>query len=293
MENRVLVVLGMHRSGTSVLAQWLHKCGLNIGDQLHGPYVGNPDGHFEDVDFLQLHEEILSFYNLSVVGITDHALDNISDQFIEKIKELVSRKNALYQQWGWKEPRTCLFLKHYPSLLPDARFVVVVRHYNDVVSSLVKRNVEGWQHHLYSVKEFNSSIENFIYRKVWNLTKQKKNQNAFLLKFGEQYLKTWICYNEELLKHINIVGKENTIVCDLSTLIHDPKNIFSHIQSNWHFDIDYVDFNSVYKQKLIKDHIDLTGFIKNKSLLEKADALQQELKKHLFRSANTKEIVFK
>ena len=52
MNSKVAIVVGMHRSGTSVVAQWLSRSGLFIGDSLLGPNVGNEQGHFEDADFL-------------------------------------------------------------------------------------------------------------------------------------------------------------------------------------------------------------------------------------------------
>jgi len=43
---KFLVILGMHRSGTSLITQWLKNCGLSVGDSLHGADVGNAEGHF-------------------------------------------------------------------------------------------------------------------------------------------------------------------------------------------------------------------------------------------------------
>ena len=51
-KNKILVVVGMHRSGTSLTTNWLQKCGLDIGAKLEGKEFSNPDGHFEDIDFL-------------------------------------------------------------------------------------------------------------------------------------------------------------------------------------------------------------------------------------------------
>ena len=59
MNSKVLVIVGMHRSGTSVITQWLYRCGLFIGNNLVGPDTGNEQGHFEDADFLRLHQKFL------------------------------------------------------------------------------------------------------------------------------------------------------------------------------------------------------------------------------------------
>ena len=59
MANNVLVIAGMHRSGTSLITHWLHDCGLQVGERLVGAGTGNVEGHFEDEDFFLLHQQIL------------------------------------------------------------------------------------------------------------------------------------------------------------------------------------------------------------------------------------------
>ena len=58
----------MGRSGTSVITQWINKCGLSVGEELLGSAIGNVEGHFEDMDFLLIHEEILISNKLSWMG---------------------------------------------------------------------------------------------------------------------------------------------------------------------------------------------------------------------------------
>jgi hypothetical protein len=287
MDNNILVILGMHRSGTSLIAQWLQKCGLQVGERLYGADRGNPEGHFEDLDFLRLHEEILLKYNLSVVGLTEHPVDVIDDIFYEKMKQLIAQKNLQHQQWGWKEPRTCLFLKHYRDILSKAKYLIVVRDYNEVVSSLILRDLNGWKINLFSATDFNSAFENFIYRKAWNVVKYKKNLHAFLFKFGEQYLKSWCCHNEELLTHIWKVGIQNVIVCDIKTLVRHSMDVFSAVTQEWCFNLHYCDFNAIYKSGLLSNHINISDFVNDKALLEKAEVLQAELNKYLFKNRNT------
>jgi hypothetical protein len=282
MDNNVLVILGMHRSGTSLIAQWLQKCGLHIGDELHGANIGNPEGHFEDVDFLRLHERILLFYNLSQVGMIDNAVYKIEERFQQEINNLVLDKNKKHKQWGWKDPRTCLFLNFYQDIIPGAKYFIVIRNYNEVVSSLILRDLKVWKTIYITNNNFKYRISKFLYRKIWNLARYKKNLNALFIKYAEQYLKVWVCYNEELLKHIQDINKENAIVCNVPILIRDSKNILSWLEHECFFDINYIDFNSIYKGELISEHTDITGFVKNRALIEKANALQLELYKHLF-----------
>jgi hypothetical protein len=61
MKNKkTIIILGMHRSGTSMVAGLLAKMGINMGDDLLGRSPSNPFGHFEDWDFVNLNDSILS-----------------------------------------------------------------------------------------------------------------------------------------------------------------------------------------------------------------------------------------
>jgi hypothetical protein len=47
--------------------------------------------------------------------------------------------NARNSAWGWKDPRTTLFLDFWKSLVPDARFVFMYREPGEVIESLFRR----------------------------------------------------------------------------------------------------------------------------------------------------------
>ena len=55
-----LVVAGMHRSGTSLLASLLSTLSVDMGRNLLGPDAHNVRGYFEDVEFLTLQRRTLS-----------------------------------------------------------------------------------------------------------------------------------------------------------------------------------------------------------------------------------------
>ena len=57
--SKTIVILGMHKSGTSMVAGVLEKLGVNMGKELLGPHWSNPLGHFENVKFVNLDERIL------------------------------------------------------------------------------------------------------------------------------------------------------------------------------------------------------------------------------------------
>ncbi len=134
-----LVICGMHRSGTSLVASVLQQAGLAIGRDVAAPGLGNPRGHFEDPDFLALHEEMLVAAGESCFSAGDRFAPPPNEEFERRAQDLVAARRGL-PLWGWKDPRTCLFLDFWEALLPEARYLFLYRHPVDVALSLWRRN---------------------------------------------------------------------------------------------------------------------------------------------------------
>lgn len=137
-----LIICGMHRSGTSLVASVLREAGLDIGrtrDSGAGP--GQPRGHFEDRDFYHLHEAILAAAGRSCFTADEAALGEVGPVFESQARALVAAR-ADRPFWGWKDPRTCLFLDLWERLLPQARYLFLYRHPVDVALSLWRRNTD-------------------------------------------------------------------------------------------------------------------------------------------------------
>lgn len=59
-DSTALVVLGMHRSGTSALTRLLHTAGADAGGRLLGASAGNELGHWEDAFVVETNERLLA-----------------------------------------------------------------------------------------------------------------------------------------------------------------------------------------------------------------------------------------
>ena len=66
-----IIITGMHRSGTSLTASLLQSAGVKIGDRLMGKGTGNSQGHFEDLDFVEFHQQVLESQGLNIAGWTE------------------------------------------------------------------------------------------------------------------------------------------------------------------------------------------------------------------------------
>ncbi|HEV7667401.1 MAG TPA: sulfotransferase [Thermoanaerobaculia bacterium] len=134
-----LVICGMHRSGTSLVASVLQKAGLSIGCDAPDPGLGNPRGHFEDPDFLALHEDMLAAAGESCFSIGEDFAPPQGAEFVRRAQALIAERRN-FHLWGWKDPRTCLFLDFWEAMLPEARYLFLYRHPLDVALSLWRRN---------------------------------------------------------------------------------------------------------------------------------------------------------
>lgn len=134
------VVLGCHRSGTSLVASLLQGLGVHIGDRLlGGSKLYNPRGHFEDRDFLDLNERILRACHGSWhMPPAHHAVMDEGRAFRREIKALVESKRR--ELWGWKDPRSCMTACLYYPYLQDPHWVVVHRSADEIRASLERRN---------------------------------------------------------------------------------------------------------------------------------------------------------
>jgi hypothetical protein len=273
MHNRTLIIAGMHRSGTSLITNWLNQCGLQLGENMLGPNTGNDEGHFEDIEFLKLHEEILSDNHLPATGLTQEHNISVSPYHREKLKGVIKIKNKLYKQWGWKDPRTCLFLDTYKELLPDARYLIIIRDYRAVVSSLLKRDFKNID------KIYNS--RKFLPRMAWTYFRRKRELRKYYNSKAEYYLKVWIAYNEEILKSVKALPNDSYLVLNYGVLNSEDERVCQYLKEHWNLSLKYFSFKNVYKETLMNEPIDTDSFIVNKSLITKALQLEHALNNYM------------
>jgi hypothetical protein len=158
---KTIVVLGMHRSATSLVAMGLFQAGVNIGTQLLGPGKGNKHGHFEDIGILQLNDRILS----AAGGSWDNppteedivlAGRNIESEIYAAVQ---TRQRPL---WGWKDPRTTLTIRCYMPFLENPIFVPCFRDPMDVARSLNKRDGMSIESGYKLTKIYNERLIKFL-----------------------------------------------------------------------------------------------------------------------------------
>lgn len=146
---RVVVVLGMHRSGTSTLTRALNVVGVELGDHLLAPMEGsNNKGFFEDIDLFEL-----NIHMLQALGSVWHGLPPIEASDVESLcrkgyfltaVNLLRQKMAEVSIFGFKDPRIPRLLPFWDRVFAhcgfDVNYVLAIRNPLSVVQSLTKRD---------------------------------------------------------------------------------------------------------------------------------------------------------
>ncbi|MBD3230821.1 MAG: hypothetical protein GF329_21770 [Candidatus Lokiarchaeota archaeon] len=136
--SKTIVILGMHRSGTSMVAGILARLGINMGNEISGKGLANPMGYYEDQKFKKLNDEILMLSGGSWDNPPDEESIFQQQKLINKeIQNLLNNKKGI---WGWKDPRTSLTIELYLPYLKKVFFLICHRSSPAVAKSLKKRN---------------------------------------------------------------------------------------------------------------------------------------------------------
>jgi hypothetical protein len=140
-----LVMCGMHRSRTSLMASMLEGAGVHLGDVLLEASEANPHGHFEDRSILDFHRKALLAQGIVSEGYTTQSCIQVSGVLRREAQSLIARRESSQCLWGWKEPRTTLFLDFWRELLPHARFLLLFRRPWEVADSLFRRGESAFE----------------------------------------------------------------------------------------------------------------------------------------------------
>ncbi len=144
----LILVLGMHRSGTSALAGTLHHLGVEVGSGLVEPTKDNPRGYFEDLATVVAQEALLE-----ALGYRWHDPRPLPKDWLasdEASSARVSLLSVVDELFGSgrlaavKDPRSCRLVALWREVAQEADVkltsVLMLRHPSEVAASLHRRD---------------------------------------------------------------------------------------------------------------------------------------------------------
>jgi len=145
---RMLLVLGMHRSGTSAVAGTLSHLGVDFSARLIAAAEDNPKGFFEHEDIWQLDQDILEKLGSQwddPLPLPEGWLDSGAVREAQpQLRAILQRDFAAAPLAGIKDPRMCRLMPGWSGWLRQEGYaplgVLVIRHPAEVVASLARRD---------------------------------------------------------------------------------------------------------------------------------------------------------
>jgi len=148
MQKHIVVVLGMHRSGTSVITRALKALNIDLGDRLIPSHNDNKKGYWEDIDINNLNVKILSHlgYNWQtlVPVLPEEVIELTKTKFKDRAIQILNGKLLNTYIFGLKDPRINRLLPFWKDVFDSMRvkvsYIIACRNPMSVARSLKKRD---------------------------------------------------------------------------------------------------------------------------------------------------------
>ncbi|MEM7238622.1 MAG: hypothetical protein AAF501_12485, partial [Pseudomonadota bacterium] len=147
LPSEVLLVLGMHRSGSSALTRVISLLGYSLPKTLIKDNASNRRGHWESQPLARLDDAYLGEAGLVWSDWTSGTLVRMQAaamrDFEQDLRSLIADEFPAGQPAVIKEPRLCRFVPRIRAALgPDVptRAIIITRNPLEVIASLMRRN---------------------------------------------------------------------------------------------------------------------------------------------------------
>lgn len=217
----ICCIAGMHRSGTSLTAAWLQACGLVIADgPTLPPHPDNPKGYFEDDAFVQLHIRSINRRRRTAYGWKLAPPQSLTFSGVEEgiATELIAIRQAKYTDWGWKDPRSLLFLPAWKRLIPELKVLVVWRSAHEVAFSL------------------------------WSRWRRRRNRRAWVDPW--QAFRLWRAHNLRAYEYA-AAYPQDTVVLSIKAILQNDQAVLTHLNERFHGALHPVSVQTLYDADLM------------------------------------------
>lgn len=148
LHNKAVIVLGMHRSGTSAVSGIFHLAGFDLGKSVMGGNECNTKGFFENYRIMLFNEDLLLKLNVNWHSTTVVQYEwwkaASREESVRKLKALILEEFEADAPLLIKDPRICIllpvFLQAFTELGIEPFFVLVYRSPAEIAESLKKRD---------------------------------------------------------------------------------------------------------------------------------------------------------
>ena len=224
-----IVVIGMHRSGTSVLVELLRQAGVFMGADLQGNQESITFLQINDACFWRCHSTWSNPFGIYLalrdekrtIELAQFALDSVAAHVSTYLGSNQDQGFGALTQvntpWGWKDPRSTFTLPMWRYVFPKLKVIHILRHGVDVASSMYQRDWcqfhQDMQHYLPALTVMQDAFGLHQSRRGWTL------EQAFTL---------WEEYVEMAVQQVEALG-ENALQLKYEDLLSSPQAVLTKL----------------------------------------------------------------
>lgn len=242
---------GVGGSGTRLIASIIQQLGFYIGSDLNGsmdnllftllfkrPELWSPENNQDEINYLirlftqymhegknYSHDDIKYLEKLADQDRVQHKSGWLK-QRLEKFSEPYNGKPN--KTWGWKEPNTHIFLPIISQVIPNLKYIHVVRHGLDMAYSSNQNQLQLWGPEVFGKGFDTSTAESAFIYWVWAHKRIKDTSirmgNRLMLISFEDFCTAPEKGIREVIDFLDLEAQQETID-SLSKEIKTPKSI--------------------------------------------------------------------
>lgn len=183
------VVLGMHKSGTTLVSQLLHRSGIPMVEEVDSARGYDEGNQWERSATKMVNHALLGTLGRYSLRAHRRGPLRVTEETTARMQAIVAECSARHADWGFKDPRTCLTYDAWAGLLPPHRLIVVYR-----------RPEEAWAHY-------------------WNSTRGPRRLTVL-----REFLPRWCEYNAAILRTLE-TATAPAIVLHYTRLMDDDREL--------------------------------------------------------------------
>jgi hypothetical protein len=157
----IFVVLGMHKSGTTLVARALHQSGIVMGQEFPSD-ADYTRVKYEARSAQEITDEILGIPRKQLsLEVTSRALpvNGVQVEAIQRMRRMAAELDERYGDWGFKDPRAALTYRYWKQGLPPHRVIIIYRDPVEVWRRYARVNRKWWSRTAFKVWcDYNKSI---------------------------------------------------------------------------------------------------------------------------------------
>lgn len=123
----IYVILGMHKSGTTLISQILHESGIEMVESASGDVSYDQGNKYERQAVLALNKEILGTQSDEVRDLPQPKQPVLSDEQRKTMQHIVAGCSARLSDWGMKDPRSAYTYRLWKEQLPEHKIIAIYR----------------------------------------------------------------------------------------------------------------------------------------------------------------------